>query len=142
MLTELCCCLNLQEIARLGMWNLKALQMFYMLTGLKPSTLLAMGRWDPDKPFDQFWREAFDVIVPERFIHLLFPFYAGFKSQIEDLTAAGTKVYTCARSLAELLPYLAYVVVQDALELCSNGRPEEYKQNPVHQLLLAEQEFR
>lgn len=131
-----------QEIARLGMWNLTALQLFYMLTGLKPSTLLAMGRWDPNKPFDQYWREAMDVIVPERFIHLLMPFYAPFKADIDALTAAGTPVPTCARSLAELLPFPAYVVVQEALELCGDDRPAKYRENPVHKLLLADQEFR
>lgn len=131
-----------QEIARLGMWNLTALQMFYMLTGLKPSTLLAMGHWDPDKPFDQYWRESLDVIVPARFIDILFPFYNTFKAEIDALTAEGKQVYTCARSLADLLPYLAFVVVQDALELCSDGRPQQYKENPVHKLLLADHEFR
>ncbi len=47
-----------------------------------------------------------------------------------------------ARGLLRLLPLLAYVVVQDALELCADGRPEQYRANPVHKLLLSQPLFR
>lgn len=127
---------------RLGMWNLKSLHMSYLLTGLKPTTLLAMGGWDAQPPFDQYWREAMMVAVPEGLQQLLMPWFAEFKAAVEAADVAGKAVPTCARSLVELLPYLSYVVVQDALELCSTGRPEKYKENPVHQLLLSSQEFR
>jgi hypothetical protein len=82
------------------------------------------------------------AVILLELIHLQMPWYAPFYAAIKEADAAGTPVPACARSLAEALPYLGYVVAQEALELCSSGRPEQYRNNPVHQLLLSSPCFR
>lgn len=132
-----------QEIARFCNWNLSAMQTKYMLTSLKPSSLLAYGGWPSAQPFTMYWREGLEVVVPAHLIDLLMPWLSGFTTATN--TANKTKdggAPTCANSLVLLLPYLASVVVQDALDLCSAERPDAYKANPVHVLLLADASFR
>jgi hypothetical protein len=135
-------CTTLQEIARFGMWNLTQLQARYLLTGLKPATLLAIGGWDTQQPFDQYWRAWFMTMIKEEIIHLLLPWFAAYKERIAACDAAGTAVPVCARAVLQWAPYLAYVAAQQALELCSGDRPEKYKDNPVHKLLLGSLCFR
>lgn len=131
----------MQEIARLGMWNLTQMICHYLLVGLKPSTLLTMGFWDNNR-LDQFWAERMVVPVPEELMSVLMPWYADFKKKVELAQAAGEKVHHSAHGLVKLLPYLALVVVSDALELCSDERNPDYRNNPVHALLLNTMTFR
>lgn len=136
-----CCCRNLQEIARLGFWALTEMQLCYLLTGLKASILLAMGGWDKDQP-NMYWAERFMCSTPASLVDVLMPWLPDLRTAVVEADAAGQPVHFSVRGLLRLLPLLAYVVVQDALELCADGRPEEYKANPVHQLLLKERLFR
>jgi hypothetical protein len=130
-------CSPMQETARFGGWRLNALQKAYLLTALKPSTLLLMGNWSSEKPFDQYWRPGLMVLPPQPIIDLLMPFAATFKAAIAAADAAKKTVPVSARSMADLLPYLAGVVWQDFLELLTDpGRPDSYCNNPVHNFLL------
>jgi hypothetical protein len=131
----------MQEIARLGFWALTEMQLCYLLTGLKAAILLAMGGWDKDQP-GMYWHERFMCPVPACLVDLLMPWYNSLEAAIEKADADGQHVHFSARGLLRLLPLLAYVVVQDALELCADGRPTDYEQNPVHQLLLSNETFR
>lgn len=117
------------------------MQLCYLLTGLKATILLAMGGWDKDQP-NMYWAERFMCSVPASLVHLLMPWLQDLKAAVEQADAAGQAVHFSVRGLLRLLPLLAYVVVQDALELCAEGRPEEYQGNPVHALLLSNQLFR
>lgn len=66
----------LQEIARLGFWSLNTLQSCYILTGLKPRPLAAMGMWDGIETGEytrSFWAERFHISVPDELRDLLFP---------------------------------------------------------------------
>jgi hypothetical protein len=77
------------------------------------------------------------AVVPAELINLLMPWLAPFKASIAAADAAKQAVPTSARSMAELLPYLASAVVQDFLELLTDpNRPASYANNPVHNLLL------
>lgn len=136
-----CCCCYVQEIARLGFWNLCEMQLCYLLTGLKPSILLAMAGWEKDQ-VSQFWHERFTVPCPASLIELLMPWYSNFKAALVQAEEAGEKVYPSAYGLLKLMPYLCWAVVQDALELCSGDRPAAFKNNPVHQLLMTSNQFK
>jgi hypothetical protein len=131
----------LQEIARLGFWALTEMQLCYLLTGLKASILLAMGGWDKDEP-GMYWAERFMCTPPASLVDLLMPWLKDLRAAVEKADAAKEHVHFSVRGLLRLLPLLAYVVVQDALELCADGRPDEYKKNPVHRLLLSDKLFR
>ena len=61
----------------------------------------------------------------------LMPWHEPFKQQVEELRARGEHLDQHIQSLERLMPYLAMVVVQDALELA-----EEAPENPVHKMLL------
>lgn len=117
------------------------MQLCYLLTGLKASILLAMGGWDRDDP-GSFWAERFLCPVPSSLVDLLMPWYKQLQTTVAQADEKGTHVHFSARGILRLLPVLAYVAVQDALELCADGRPEEYKENPVHSLLLTNSLFR
>jgi hypothetical protein len=117
------------------------MQLCYLLTGLEASILLAMGGWDKDQT-NMYWAERFMCQPPASFVHLLMPWLQPLQTAVEKADAAGEAVHFSARGILRLLPLLAYVVVQDALELCADGRPEEYRNNPVHRLLLAQPLFR
>lgn len=117
------------------------MQLCYLLTGLKASILLAMGGWDKDQP-QTYWRERFMVPIPEQLITLLLPCYNDLQAKVKQADAANTRVHFSARGLLKLLPYLAYVAVQDALELCGPDHGTKYHTNPVHKLLLSNDIFR
>jgi hypothetical protein len=122
---------------RFGGRRLNALQKAYLLTALKPSTLLLMGNWPCEKPFDQYWTPGLMVVTPQPIVELLMPFAATFKAAIAAADAAKKPVPVSARGMADLLPYLAGVVWQDFLELMTDpGRADSYRNNPVHDLLL------
>jgi hypothetical protein len=109
----------------------------YLLTALKPSTLLVMGSWAHTHPYDQYWRPGLMVLTPQPIIDLLLPCTAAFKASIAAADAADRPVPVSARGMADLLPYLAGVVWQDFLEVMTDpDRPAEYANNPVFQLLL------
>jgi hypothetical protein len=109
----------------------------YLLTALKPSTLLVMGNWPHAHPYDQYWRPALMVLTPQPIIDLLLPCAAVFKASIAAADDAGQPVPVSARAMADLLPYLACVVWQDFLEVMTDpDRPTKYANNPVFQLLL------
>jgi hypothetical protein len=141
----LCVCLPAcsQEIARLGFWALSEMQLCYLLTGLKASILLAMGGWKKDEP-QMYWAERFMCPSPAALVDLLMPWLKDLRDAVDKADAAGAadEVHFSARGLLRLLPLLAYVVVGDALELCAEGRPAEYRDNPVHKLLLSSDLFR
>lgn len=132
---------HVQEISRLGFWQLSEMQTCYLLTGLKASILLAMGGWDKDEPHS-FWAERFLCPVPGSLVTLLMPWYTQLQATVAQADEKGTHVHFSARGILRLLPLLAYVAVQDALELCADGRPAEYRDNPVHSLLLTNSLFR
>lgn len=117
------------------------MQLCYLLTGLKASILLAMGGWDKDQPH-MYWAERFVCSPSASLVDLLMPWLEPLCTAVEEADAAGKAVHFSARGLLRLLPLLAYVVVQDALELCADGRPAEYRNNPVHRLLLSQPLFR
>ena len=129
----------MQTIQRLGLWNLNVMQLHYLMVGMKPSLLLAMGQWEgaAENKFDTYWRENMMVLVPAELLDLLMPFYKGFKQSIAEMAASNKRVPTSARNLELLFPYLASVVVQDALELA-----EDFPANPVHAMLLENSTFR
>lgn len=133
--------ISFQEIARLGFWALTEMQLCYLLTGLKAAILLAMGGWDKDQP-NMYWAERFMCTPPACLVDVLMPWLKDLRTAVEEADAAGQAVHFSARGLLRLLPLLAYVVVQDALDLCADGRPEKYKANPVHKLLLEQPLFR
>jgi hypothetical protein len=64
----------------------------------------------------------------------VFPFLAELKSRLEEVA----KVTPSMRSMVEVLEFLAVVLVQDAVELLSEGR---FTEHPVHELLMSEPEF-
>jgi len=117
------------------------MQLCYLLTGLKASILLAMGGWDKDEP-GMYWAERFMCTSPACLVDMLMPWLKDVRAAVEEADAAGKEVHYSVRGVLRLLPLLAYVVVQDALELCADGRPAEYKDNPVHKLLLTSDLFR
>lgn len=108
----------------------------YLLCGLKPEVLLAMGMWPEasKKEFQTYWRENFMVAVPGNLIKLLAPWLAELEAKVD---AATTPVPASARGFLKLVPYLMWVVVQDALELA-----EGYPNNPAHAVLLRDLSFR
>jgi len=116
------------------------MQLCYLLTGLKPSILLAMAGFERDQP-SQYWHERFSVPCPAELIDLLLPWFKGFQAAISQAEKDHKPVYPSAYGVQKLLPYLCWVVVQDALELCSGNRLAAFKDNPVHQLLLTNSTF-
>ena len=124
----------------MGQWGkMTSAQLSYLLTGLKPSTLLAMAFWEgaAEKEFDVFWHERFMPLVCGDLIHHLFPFLPTFEANIAKAQAAGKAVPAHVLAARQWLPYEAMVVVQDALELVDMS-PE----NPAHKLLLQHNTFR
>lgn len=134
----------MQDIQAFGGWNLNQMQLHYLLTGLKPLTMMIAGGWPVGNPhnLDQYWRPNMMVLPPAELIYLLMPWLATLEQRVKDADKAGQSVKTSARGLLQLLPYLATVVIQDALELCSPPYREAYRKNPVHRLLMQSETFR
>jgi len=127
----------------MGGWNLNVMQTHYLLAGLNPLTLMIVGGWPVPIPtcFDQFWRPNMMVVPENNLIDLLMPWKARFEAEVKQADAGGVHVPTSARGMLRLLPYLATVVIQDALELCGPDRNPKYRDNPVHKLLLSSDKF-
>lgn len=119
----------------MGMWNLDVSAVHYLLCGLKPEVLLAMGMWPEaaKKEMQTYWRESFLVAVPQELITLLAPWLDELRTKVEAAKQAPASI----RGFVKLVPYLAWVVVQDALDLA-----ERYPKNPVHAMLLGNEVFR
>jgi hypothetical protein len=64
----------------------------------------------------------------------VFPFLRELKRRLEEVA----KVTPSMRSMVEVLEFLAVVLLQDAVELLSEG---SFTEHPVHQLLMGEPEF-
>jgi hypothetical protein len=128
-------CWLLQVIARCGRWLRQALYLSY-LKFFKPEGLLAAGGWETGSKDAEamFWAERFCVVVSDSLVALVFPFLGELKEQVAEL---GKDATTSMLGMPQLLDYLGRVVVQDALELA-----EEFPDNPVHAMLLQDDEFR
>jgi hypothetical protein len=129
-----------QAIERFGIWgNLTSAQLSYLLTGLKPVTLLAMGFWDgaAQNDFDVYWHERMMVLVPGELINYLFPFLDTLSANICKAREEGKAVPIYVTNLEQRLQYEAFVAVQDALELVDRA-PD----NPVHAMLLKHPTFK
>ena len=85
-----------------------------------------------------FWRAEMEVIPSANLIHHLMPWLPAFEQQVKD---GGDAVPVSESGLLKLLPYLATVVIQDALELCYPPSDEALRADPVHRLLLQSAEF-
>jgi hypothetical protein len=64
----------------------------------------------------------------------VFPFLAELKSRLEEVA----KVQPSMKSMVEVLEFLAVVLVQDTVELLSEG---EFPEHTVHEYLMEEPEF-
>lgn len=82
---------------------------------------------------NMFWRPEMEVIPPSALIEHVMPWLPTFQQRVE---AGGSDVPGSAHGVAQLLPYLATVVIQDALELCFPPSNEMFRADPVHKLLL------
>lgn len=122
----------LQTIARFGRWLRDALHQSY-LRFFKPDGLMAVAGWDTTEGLGTYFQERFCVEVPQILKEVVFPFMPGFAKAVKEL---GLSADPSMQSMVPLLDYLATVVVQDSLELA-----EEFPENPVHKLLLHEEEF-
>jgi hypothetical protein len=135
----------MQTIMRIGHWNLNTCQVDYLLTGLKPEGLLAYGMWPgaAQKEFGLYFSERFMVTVPMELVYLLMPWLKELEAKADVLYRAAlnngssSKVLSSVQIMAKVMPYLAMVVVQDALELA-----EKFPDNPVHEILLQNAQFR
>lgn len=120
----------------MGKWLRQAMYTHY-LSFFKTEGLLAMGDWPyaQQKDFSHFWAERFELHVAEYFIDLVFPFLKGFRSSLEQMEAKPLS----AKSMVDVLEFLAVVLVQDAVELLSQGK---YPEHPMHQYLMNDELFR
>lgn len=102
----------------------------------KPEGLLAVAGWPAGNREDEqgFFHERFCVQISDRLVQLVYPSLPELRELVQAL---GKEATTSMMSIPFLLDYLARVVVQDALELA-----EEFPDNPVHALLLEDDEFR
>lgn len=64
----------------------------------------------------------------------VFPFLRELKSRLDEVA----QVQPSMKSMVEVLEFLAVVLVQDAVELLSQG---EFPEHPVHKFLMEEPEF-
>jgi hypothetical protein len=129
----------MQDIKRLGLWNLGVHQAHYLLTGLKPAILLTMGFYQAaaQGEFGVYWRESFMVLVQQELIAYLAPWFYSWNAKVDAAAAAKQPLHPSVLGFQRLVPYLMVVVVQDALELA-----EAYPDNPVHVHLLKHPLFR
>ena len=128
---HMCCCL-VQVIARAGRWLGDAMYKSY-LHFYKPEGLLGSGDWPIDKPHALFWAPRFMMVIPQRLVHLIYPFLPALQQKIASLGSAARPSHL---AVPKVLQYLGVVLVQDALELA-----EEFPDDPVHRLLLNDGEF-
>ena len=132
-----------QAIMRMGHWNLSTMAESYLLTGLKPEALLTFGLWPggPQKQFNQFWAERFLVEVPDCLVQYLVPWLKELQEKADAIAQAAlageAKLLQSVKGMCKAVPYLARVVVQDALELA-----DDMPDNPVHSMLMEHPEFR
>jgi hypothetical protein len=117
---HVCCVLLLvlQVIKRMGKWLHDAMYTNY-LSFFKTEGLLAMGGWPhaERKDFGHFYAERFDALVKELLMHMVFPFIPDVKQRLAGLERPDPSM----KSIVEVLEYLAVVVVQDAMQLLSEG---------------------
>ncbi len=120
---------------RMGKWLHQAMYTHY-LSFFKTEGLLAMGGWPHAqmKDFGHYWHERFEINVPEHMLHQVFPFLHELKERLEEIAQPTQSM----KSSVEVLEYLAVVLVQDAVELLSEGR---FTDHPVHQQLQEDPVF-
>lgn len=119
----------------MGKWLRQAMYTHY-LSLFKTEGLLAMGDWPyaQQKDFAHFWSERFELHVAQYLIDLVFPFLKGFSSSLEQMEVKPPS----ARSMVDVLEFLAVVLVQDAVELLSE---DKYMDHPLHTYLMADEVF-
>jgi hypothetical protein len=98
--------------------------------------MLAIGDWPyaQQKDFAHYWAERFELHVAQYFIDLVFPFLKDYSSSLEEMQVKPPS----AKSMVDVLEYLAVVLVQDAVELLSE---DKYTDHPLHKFLMADELF-
>jgi hypothetical protein len=120
----------------MGKWLRQAMYTHY-LSFFKTEGLLAMGDWPyaQQKDFGHYWSERFELHVAQYFIDLVFPFLKDFSSSLDKMDVKPPS----AKSMVDVLEFLAVVLVQDAVELLSEGK---YTAHPMHKYLMASELFK
>lgn len=134
-----------QVIQRIGHWLLDSFGTAYIVPGITPEALLALGFWPgaAQKDFTGFYDPRFHVVVPEELVLLLMPDLKKLEEEAAAEKAAASNGRRADREtpeaakVAKVLRMGALVVVQDALELA-----DRFPENRIHKLLLQQPVFR